>query len=256
MNESFDASQGKHTLYLRPPAWLPIVVVLIAGGMYVMGKEMETRDRAPTIITVSGEGEMMANPDIAELSFGVQTGPQVSSRTAMQKLERDMSSVLVAVKEFGIEEKDIRTEQLYLSPMYDWNDGKQTLRGFEANQQLTVKVRNLGSVGELLSKVADKGANQIGGVMFTIDNPDALRAQARKQAIEEAQAKALVLARDLGMKLGKLKAFSEGGDYVPPMPYARGMGGGVEMDMAQKSLEVPAGEQEVKVRVSLNYELR
>ncbi len=256
MDEPFDVSQGRHTLYLRPPVWLPITVALIVGGMYVTGKAIEARDRTPTIITVSGEGEVTSNPDIAEISFGVQTGPQTSSRTAMQKLERDMSAVLAAVKELGIEEKDIRTQQLYLSPMYDWNDGKQTLRGYEANQQLTLKVRDLDKVGELLMKVADKGANQIGGVIFTIDNPDAFRARARKQAIEEAQAKALVLARDLGMKLGKLKGFSEGGDYIPPMPYTRGIGGGVAMDAAEKAIEVPAGEQEVKVNVSLNYELR
>ena len=160
----------------------------------------------------------------------------------MQKLERDMSAVLAAVKELGIEEKDIRTQQLYLSPMYDWNDGKQTLRGYEANQQLTLKVRDLDKVGELLVKVADKGTNQIGGVIFTIDNPDAFRARAeagdRGGASQSPRS-----CPDLGMKLGKLKGFSEGGDYIPPMPYTRGIGGGVAMDAAEKAIEVGGGSR-------------
>ena len=248
----------EHTLNIRPPVWLPIVVVIIAGGMYIGGKVVESQDRTPTIITVSGDGKVVASPDIAEVSFGVQTGPQVSAKVAVQKLDKDMKSVLAAVKATGIDDKDVRTQQFYLSPMYDWNDGKQTLRGYEASQQVTVKVRDLDKVGELLSTVSENGVNQIGGISFTIDNPDELQAQARREAIEKAQEKAVKLAKDLGMTLGKLKGYNEGGGYAPPMPYAtRSMGVGGGMDaIEEKAISVPEGQQEIRVDVSLSYELR
>jgi len=236
--------------------WLPIVVALIIGGMYIGGKFVETRYSEPTLITVSGEGEVMAVPDIAELRFGVQTGPQRTAKAAMTMLEENMNKVLASVRSMEIEEKDIRTEQLMLNPSYDWSDGKQTLRGYEATQSLVVKVRDMDEVGTVLSGAANAGANQVGGVQFTIDDPDALREQARKEAIEKAQSKAAKLASELGMTLGKIKGFNEGGDYgTPPMPYAaRGMGGGGGMDMA--AIDVPQGEQEVRVTVSLTYELK
>ena len=248
----------EQTLNIRPPVWLPITVAVIIGGMYIGGKFVETRYFEPTLITVNGEGEVMAVPDIAELRFGVQTGPRKTAKEAMTMLEEKMDVVLASVRSMKIEEKDIRTEQLMLNPSYDWADGKQTLRGYEATQSVVVKVRDMDQVGAVLSGVANAGANQVGGVQFTIDDPDTLREAARKEAIEKAQAKAAKLASDLGMRLGSIKGYNEGGDYgTPPMPYAaRGMGGEVAMDMAQQAIDVPQGEQEVKVTVSLTYELK
>ena len=136
-----------------------------------------------------------------------------------------------------IEEKDIRTEQLMLNPSYDWSDGKQTLRGYEATQSLVVKVRDMDNVGNVLSGVANVGANQIGGVQFTIDDSDTLREQARKEAIEKAQAKAQKLASDLGMRLGKIKGYNEGGGYVlSPMPSATTHAARIEVPPMSKTI--------------------
>ena len=252
MEGPFASTPGEHTLNIRPPLWLPIAVAVIIGGMYIGGKFVETRYSEPTLITVSGEGDVMAVPDIAELRVGVQTGPKKTAKEAMTALEKSMNEVLASVRAMKIEEKDIRTEQLMLNPSYDWSDGKQTLRGYEATQSLVVKVRDMDNVGNVLSGVANVGENQIGGVQFTIDDSDTLREQARKEAIEKAQAKAQKLASDLGMRLGKIKGYNEGGDYVlPPMPYAaRGMGGEVAMDMAQQAIDVPQGGQEGKVTIN------
>src|SRR3989338_7087271 len=257
MDESFASAQDKHTVYLRPPMWLPIAVAVIVGGMYIAGKYVETRDATPTVISVNGEGKVFAAPDIAELSFGVQTGPMRTSKEAVAKLKINMDAVIAAVKKEGIEEKDIRNQQLSLNPMYDWNDGNQTLRGYEAIQTLIVKVRDLDKVGDVLSAATNAGANQVGGVNFTIDDPEALRAEARQKAIDQAEAKAEELADALGMSLGKLKGFSEGGGYAPPMPYmARGMVAADAMMAKEESLQVPEGEQEINVNVALTYELR
>src|SRR3989338_4260303 len=200
-----------HRIFLRPPLWLPIVIAVLVGGAYIGGKYVETRNREKTLVSVSGEGRMFVSPDIAELSFGVQTGRMQTAKVVMDKLRKDMDAVFQSVKGLGIEEKDIRTEHFSLNPIYDWTEQGQIFRGFEASQSFRVKVRDLDQVDDVLTAATDAGANQAGNVQFTIDDPEGLRAEARKKAIQEAQAKANVLAQSLGKRLGELKGFSEGG---------------------------------------------
>jgi len=247
----------EHRLFLRPPVWLPIIVALIAGGMYMGGKYIEAQDYSPTMITVSGDDRVFAVPDIAELSFGIQTPPGRDAQEAMERLSKGMDAVFAAVKRVGIEEKDIRTEQLSLNPIYDWTERQgRVLKGYEASQSLRVKVRDLDKVDDVLGAATSAGANQAGGVSFTIDDPDELRAEARREAIAEAEQKAHQLARDLGTRIVKLRGFSEGGGGYIPVPMMMramdGMGGAME----EKAPPIPAGEQEVRVDVTLTYEVK
>lgn len=231
-----------------------LLAVAIGGGFYLAGKVLEQQQLQPVTVSVSGEGRVFAVPDIAEISFGVQTGRLESAKAAMGKLQRGMNAAFAAVKAQGVEEEDIRTEHVTLSPVYDYTEQGQIFRGFEASQSLRVKVRDLDQVSAVLTAATEAGANQAGGVAFTIDDPEQLRAQARQEAIAEAQEEAGVLADQLGGRLGKLKGFTEGGGFPPPIPFmARameaGMGGGGD-------LPLPPGEQEITVTVTLTYELR
>ena len=116
--------------------------------------------------------------------------------------------------------------------------------------------RSLDTVSDVLAAATNAGANQAGGVSFIVDDPEKARAEARQKAITQAQKKALLLAEQLGMRLGTLKGFSEGGGIVP-MPYARGGMMAIEakaMDVTPTPL--PAGEEDVNVQVTLTYELR
>lgn len=238
---------------IHPPVWALLIAVLLGGGFYVWGKTVETRDHTPTTISVSGEGKMSAAPDIAELDFGVQAEKQPTAKQAMQMLSKQMTAVLEAVKKAGVEEKDIATEQLSLNPAYDWQNGTQTLRGYAASQTLRVKVRDLDKTSDVLGAATAAGANQAGGVQFTMDDPEASRAQARAKAIAQSQEKAKTLAAQLGMTLGKVKSFSESGGASPPM-LLRAM----EMKsaaVAPSAPPIPAGEQETTVNVNLTYEL-
>jgi len=234
-----------------------VLAALVLGGMYVVGNYVSEQDYLPVVISVDGQGRVFASPDIAQISFGVETGRQKTAEGAMDVLSEKMNAIVAAVKAQGVEEKDIATESFYLSPAYDWNEGERIDRGFEARQSLTVKVRALGSVGDIVSAVTSAGANQVGGVSFTIDDPEELRAQARAKAVEQAKDKAEVMAQSLGMQLGKLKGFNEGyGGYVEnyrkmDMATAEGMGGAGPV-----SPPMPAGEEEISVTVSLSYELK
>ncbi len=248
------AGMEDHRIFLRPPLWLPVTIAVLLGAGYIGGKFIETRDREKLVISVSGEGRVFAPPDIAEASFGVQTGRVPTAKVAMEQLRKDMDAIFQAIKVLGILEKDIRTEHFSLNPVYDWTEKGQVFRGFEANQSFRVKVRDLEKVDDVLAAATDAGANQAGNVQFTIDDPEAQRAQAREEAVAEAKKKAELLAANLGKRLGKLKGFSEGSDgWVQPMMMRAekaGIGGDVP------DLPLPAGEQEVNVQVTLTYELR
>lgn len=235
---------------------VPVLVTLLAGSMYLTGKYMEQQDMSPTVISVQGEGKVMAAPDIAELSFGVTTQRQRTAEEAMRILTADMQRVLDAMKAQGIEDKDITTQQLSLQPAYDWEDGRRTNQGFEARQNLSVRVRETSEIGNVLTAATQAGANQVGGVQFTIDDPEELRAQAREDAIAQAQEKARVLARQLGKRVGDLRGYAEGGSGMPPIMYERAMMMDATDGLGAGPLPVPAGEQEVRVTVTLSYELR
>ncbi|MBI5794482.1 SIMPL domain-containing protein [Candidatus Uhrbacteria bacterium] len=245
-----------HNLFIRPPLWLPVIVVLLGGFFYIGGKYVETRDKTTASISVSGEGKSQAMPDIAELSFGIQVQRQTTAKQAMDILGKGMEKILAAVKKAGIEDKDINTQSLSLNPSYDWTTGQQVMKGFDASQSLTVKVRDLDKVSDVLAAATNAGANQAGGVNFTVDDPEKARAEAREKAIEQAQQKAITLANQLGMSLGKITGFSEGGGSMPPILYGRG--GGMAMDakaMEMAPTPVPVGEQEVNVQVTITYDL-
>ncbi len=246
------------TVNVRPPVWALIVAVAIGGGFYLAGKHIETDAvrNPPLTISVSGEGKVNGTPDIATLSFGVQTDRLPTAEAATADLAERMSKVIAAVKAKGIDEADITTQSLSLYPIYDYTDNGSVPRGYQASQSLAVKVRDTKKVGDVLTVSAKQGANQIGGVSFGIDKPEALRDQARAEAIAQAEEKARELAGQLGYSLGRMTGFSEnGGGYYPPMMYARDAMAGAPMAEA-KNLEVPMGDQEVQVSVTLTYELR
>ena len=240
---------------LRPPAWLPIVVVLIAGGAYIFGKTIESRHLDRITITVPGEGEVTAVPDIARLTFGVQTGRQPTAKAAMKLLGERMAEAFEAVKAAGVEEQDIASRQLSLSPLYDWQEGERIDRGFEASQTLGVKVRKLVKISDVLDAAVRAGANQAGDVSFTIDDPDALRAEARTEALADAKEKAKTLAAELGVTLGEFRGYWEEGGVPPVMPYAMEAMSLDAEAVGRIAPPLPAGEQEIRVTVNVTYEV-
>lgn len=242
-------------------AALPLIAAVLLGGLFYIGGQWIQSENEPenATISVSGDGRVFVAPDIAEITVGIQTGRQTSAGTATEKLKAGMDKVIAAVKETGVEEKDIRTQNFWLNPVYDYTEGRQIPRGYEANQNLTIKVRDLDNVSRVLGAAVNAGANQAGSIQFTIDEPDAKREEARAQAIEEAKEKARVLAEQLGVELKDIVGFSEGysGGVTPSMMTRSAYGmGGVEEDMAMaKEIQLPAGEQEVTASVTITYEV-
>ena len=218
-----------------------------------IGKEAEVKNT----ISVSGTGEIWAKPDLALIDFSV-VGEKKTVIEAMAENTKKMNSVIEAIKSQGVEEKDLKTTNFSISPRYEWYEKseiyparKRVLVGYEVNQTLQVKIRDLTKIGNIIQVATKAGANQVGDLRFTIDKQDELKSQARKEAIEKAKVMAKEIAGQLGVKLVKITNFSENATAPIPYPYfmERAMGGGAETPQIQ------TGENKIEVQVSITYEI-
>ncbi len=241
-------------------SWVALVVVgglfYLAGQLIALHGQKAVAPSANREISATGTGEIQAKPDIAQIMLGVTTGVQPSAKEANDVLAKKFQGVVAAVKALGIADEDVKTTNLSVNPVYDYAGGKQTQRGFEASEQIEVKIRNLDNIGEVVAKTTAEGVNQVGGVNLTMDKPEALKEQAENAAIEDAQRRAKVLARQLGVRLGRVKYYSvinpgDGG----PMPFAKSADMAVGGEVAP-AVPVPTGSQTIKATVTVTYELR
>jgi len=238
---------------------LVLLVIIGSGGVIIrngikqynyIGRKVEERDT----ITISGEGKIKAIPDIATIQLGLST--EKKTVAAAQKENTDkMNQLIEQLKKQGVEKKDIQTTNYSIYPQYDWIEGKQTLRGYQVNETVTVKIRNLDKIGDILSMAGDLGLNQVGGLNFDIDEPEKLKQEARIKALENAKEKAKALAEIMGVKLGKVVSFTESSQTPYPIykSYAlEGVGGGG----SAPSPNIESGSTEITVNATVVYEIK
>lgn len=221
---------------------------------------------ATNTISVSGDGEVFAVPDTATFSMTIQEEAK-EVKDAQDVATKKGNDIIAYLKSQGIDEKDIQTTDYSVYPQYDYTQGvcpggycppgKQTLRGFQVSQTLTVKVRDTKKAGDLLSGVGSRGASSVSGLSFTIDDQDKLEAEARDKAIAKAKDKAEVLAKSLGVHIVRVVGFSEGGGG--PIYYAKAMmadGLGMGGESAPPSPDIPTGQNKITSNVTVTYEIR
>ncbi|MEI6480553.1 MAG: SIMPL domain-containing protein [bacterium] len=244
-----------------------LALFLAASTLYQLKNvgELDYNKPVTNSITVSGQGEAVAIPDIATFSFSVTKEAKTSAEA--QKLVTDASSkVLDAVKKDGVEDKDVKTTNYSLYPKYDYPQtvcpaiypsncppAKEVLRGYEVSQSFEVKIRSTDKVGQIVSDVTSAGVTNINGPTFGVDNEDAVIAQARNEAIANAKSKAESIAKGLGVKLVRIVNFSENENgYVAPMMNSFAVG---SADM-KSAPQLPAGENKYSRTVNITYEIR
>ncbi len=234
---------------------LLVVLIVFIGAKAVNEIRNEGKTVQDTIntITVSAEGKIFAKPDIGQISLGVANEAKTVAE-AQNKSTEAVNKIMNFLKSAGVEEKDIKTTNYSINPVYDYTERKQTLRGYSVSQNLEVKIRDLAKSGEIISGAAAAGANLIGGLNFTIDDSDALKDEARNLAIEKTKAKASKLAEELKVKLGKLVSFNENGGY--PIYYDKSMALGLGGGEGVPAPSIPTGENEIIVNVILTYKIK
>ncbi len=221
------------------------LVLLPANG--ALAAESLTRS-----VSVSATGMVKAQPNLAQISTGVVSQGE-TARDALDQNSDQMRKVVAALKEKGIDPKDIQTTDFSVHPRYQHNkDGAPpVIVGYRVVNSVRIMVRDITKLGAILDKVVGMGANEIGGIEFSIDKPEALQDEARRRAMAAALAKAKLYAEAAGAKVGKVLTITEDVVTQPPRPvFARAA-------LESKGADVPieAGQHMVQAQVHVTWEL-
>lgn len=200
-------------------------------------------------ITVSGSGRADVAPDIAVLSLGVTSdGP--TAREALDKNNQSMAAVIEALKTLGFGVTDMQTSGLSLSAQYDYNVQPARLTGYQAVNGVTLRVKDIGRLGEILDLVVTAGANQVNGLTFDVADKGKALTDARLKAMANSKAKADLMAGAAGTSVGRVISISEGYVSSPgPVP--------VQTMRAESASDVPiaSGQVGLEAQVNIVYEL-
>lgn len=205
-----------------------------------------------TALTVTSEARASAKPDLATVSAGVVTeGP--TAEAALAANAQRMTAVMAALRRAGVAERDIQTSQLSVQPQMVYAENvPPRISGYQATSTVNVEVRAMNNVGKVVDAVVAQGSNQLQGVSFGLDDPDAALNGARTEALRRARARADLYASAANMRVYKIVAIAEGSDVRPPMPMP-------VMAMARAegvSTPVAPGEVDLTATVTVTFELR
>jgi uncharacterized protein YggE len=224
--------------------WFLILAAVIMLG--VSAASAQTQDKLPSLVTVTGEGQIGIVPDLAMLSGGVTTAGK-TAREASEANAKAMTAVMAAIKAGGVAEQDVQTSRLSLQPVRDPNRNELRIVGFQASNQVTIKIRDMVKISDVIDRLVSAGANDISGINFVVSSPSKALDTAREAAMADARRKAEIYARAANVKLGAAVSITEEGSLAPgPIPMRSAM---------QGSTPVSVGEEIQRVAVSVSYEL-
>ncbi len=208
-----------------------------------------------TTLSISAEGQVKREPDIAFITAGVQSEAKTASQ-AMKDNAAAMNGVFRALESANVARKDLQTSNFSLQPRYDYssrpNGQPPRLIGYTASNQLTVKVRDLDRLGQTMDTLVDAGGNTFSGLQFALDDDSAAKNEARTIAMREAITRAELYAKASGYTVARIVTISESGGYQPrPMAMMRGAG----RDMVE-STPIASGEVGYSMTVNVVFELR
>ena len=214
-------------------------------------------------ITLSGEGEAFAKPDVAEFTFSIVEEAQTVQEASERVSEKENEAIDMLEKE-GVEEKNIRTLSYNVYPRYEYRsqgsimpgDSQRVLVGYEVRETIRVKSEDAQKAGELLSALGEIGVQNISGLTFVVEDEDEVRSEARGEAIENAREKAEELADQLGVKLVRVVSFNQGGGYSPSPYKAMAEMSLDSIEEAVSAPSIPMGENRFAETVSVTYEIR
>lgn len=214
--------------------------------------------------TVTADAKVVAVPDVAAFTASVITEGGTDLGTLQRENVEKTNSVIAYVKGEGVNEKDVKTETYAIEPRYQYYGCERgpcpppQIVGYTVRQTVSVKVRDFTKAGKILGGVVAHGANSVSSLSFTIDDPTEAQNRARAEAIAKAKEKARMIAEAGGFRVGRLLSIEENGAIPFPQPsfsleaYGRGGVG----DTFKATPTVEPGSEEVRVTVTLRYEIR
>jgi uncharacterized protein YggE len=224
-----------------------LAAVITAGTLLAAPALAQTA--LPAAISVTGEATVSAAPDLAQIEGGV-TSEAKTAREASEANNAAMGKVLQALKGAGIAEKDFQTSRLSLQPQSAPNrPGPSAVVGYRASNRVTIRLRDVAKLANVIDTLVGAGANDIGGINFMVSNASKLLDEAREQAVADARRKAEIYAKAGGVTLGAPLSISEEGS-PGPMPYRK-----MAVGMAA-SAPVAQGEETLQVTVSVSWAIK
>ncbi|XLQ20225.1 MAG: SIMPL domain-containing protein [Candidatus Moraniibacteriota bacterium] len=233
-------------------------------GIFVMMAYLVFSNREVTInntadiddtIAVDGSSETFVKPDTASVSFSI-TKKAPTTDAAMNSVNERMDALVTELTTIGIAEEDIKTTNYSVRPEYSYNDGKQTFEGYRVTQSITVVIRDLDNVSDVLATVNSAGVDNVSQLTFYVDDADEINEQLREEAINDAKANAKQLAKDLGVTLNEIVGYSQY-DYnnnIEPM-YRADMAY-AEADNGIAKANVPTGQNQFESNVTVIYKIQ
>lgn len=226
-----------------------VAIALLAACSPTLAPESDKVNRS---INVSGSGRVTIVPDIAKINIGVRTEAEVVT-DALDENSAKANVISEVLQDLGVAEEDIQTSNfnVYPSDQYNPMTGRVEGRTYVVENTVNVTVRDLTILGDVLSAVVDAGANSIYGITFDVDNREDAIAEARKLAIEDAQAKAEAIAEEAGVELGELITINVSSGSTP-IPYYDTKGGAY----AEADVPIAAGTLTITMECNLSYEIK
>lgn len=191
-------------------------------------------------LAVVGEGKVEVTPDTAYIDAGVTVDRAPSVEEAQKKINEINNKIIKALREIGIEKADIKTSNYSINPSYKYENNENRIDGYNGNVTVEIRVKDPQLASKVIGVVTAAGANQIQGSRFVVGKPELYREEARNAAIKNAKDQAQKIAKDLGIKLGKITNIVESspGQSIGQVyaKFADGVGGGPNIEQGSQTL--------------------
>ncbi len=246
---------GKKLIKTLVGILLVYIIVFVGTEIRNNGKKyfyIGKADKMERTIVVSGYGKVNGNNDIAVTTIGYSNTDKDVAKAQIDN-KKVMDQIMSDLKVLSVSDKDLQSNYT-IYPDYNYTQQKgQELIGYKVSNQLTIKIRDLSKIPQILGLAGKYGATEVNGLNFTIDDPDNLKMDARAKALSDAKIKAQYLSEKLGVNLGSVVSFNEyegSNDTYPMKSMSLGTaegGGGPE--------SVSSGSKDVVMNVSVTYEI-
>jgi uncharacterized protein YggE len=270
--------------------WAVVAAVLsigYAGLSFVKSYGESIQPSSFRSFSVTGEGKAIAIPDVAEFTFTVVTQGGTDVASVQSKNTTAANQAIAFVKSEGVADKDIQTQYYNVSPNYETYNCNvvvpqayaetsgaaggavlapvipvvrpcppSSIVGYTVTQSVDVKIRDFTKIGDIMGGVVANGANQVGQLSFTLDDPTTVQNQAEADAIAKAKTEAQAIAQAGGFSLGRLLNVQTGGAPYPVMYAAAAPAMASVNAKAAPAPAIQVGSQEVDMTVTLQYEIQ
>ncbi|WP_199621546.1 SIMPL domain-containing protein [Paenibacillus alkalitolerans] len=237
-------------LLAAAPLYGPSLADTLRGGTAMAAEQVETRT-----ITVTGQGKIMIQPDVAYVNIGVFSKGKTANEAQTENAKLFAAVEKALIEKFGIAKKDIKTNGFYVNPEYSYPDkGQPVISGYTADHSIVVTYRNLDKLGQLLDAVSKAGANRMNGIQFGTEKSEEYELQAIEKAMANAEVKAGAIAKYAKRSLkGVLNVQQHGVNNDAPPYYPMAKGESAAADGASTSVQ--PGELEYTTSVTVTYEM-